>query len=103
MKKEQIEQLIGKKITQVIELKHDGSDFSAYSAATAKLKELGVSHGSMQRDALIGLAYGDYDISKWRNLGHEDILLLDGVMQCSGPLGFRNGDVTIYLADKKAE
>ena len=52
----------------------------------------------MQREAPIGLAFGDVCISKWRNLG-EDVNQLDGVMLCSDG-SFRDGTVTIYLAAK---
>lgn len=99
MTKEQAGQLIGKPIVEVFTFKGDPNDtFKAYSLATAKLKELGVSHGSMQREAPIGLAYGDVDISKWRDLG-EDVQNLDGVMLC-GAMGFRNGTVTVFLTAK---
>lgn len=100
MTKEAIEKAIGKKITFQMSFPLQG-DFEAYTEATKKLKEMGVSHGSMQRGAPIGLAYGDADISKWRNLG-GDVVQLDGVM-IADEGSFRNGTVTIYLADKPKE
>lgn len=100
MNKEFIEKLVGKKMTVQISypLGEGFDDFAAYDQAMKKLKELGVSAGSMQRGAPIGLAYGDADISKWRNLG-EDVKELDGVLIADDG-SFRSGCVTIYLAEK---
>ena len=97
MTKEAIEKAIGKKITFQMSFPLSG-DFEAHTEATKKLKEMGVSYGSMQREAPIGLAWGDADISKWRNLG-PDVKMLDGAMIADDG-SFRNGTVTIYLADK---
>ncbi len=71
-----------------------GDTFAAHSAAVAFLKEKGYSVGSMQRGSPIGVAKGDCDISKWRNLG-PDVKELDGVLVSDS---FREGSVTLYLA-----
>jgi hypothetical protein len=102
MTKAQVEQLLGKVIVEVFEFKAVPDDtFAAYTQACAKLKELGVSHGSMQREAPIGLAFGDVGISKWRDLG-PDVRELDGILiPMNG--SFRDGDAVIYLAAKPEE
>lgn len=99
MKKEQVEQLIGKKIVETISFP-GGETFEAYDKAIQKLRELGVSYGSMQRGEPIGLAYGEADISKWRNLG-PDVKMLDGLLIPNG--SFREGGATIYLAARPTE
>lgn len=99
MTKQQAAALIGKEIVTELVFKGKADDtFSAYYEAQEKLKELGVSAGSMQREAPIGLVFGDVGISKWRDLG-PDIRKLDGLLI---PLngGFRGGDAVIYLAKK---
>ena len=100
MTKEQAEKLLGKKLTLTLSfpLGESFGDFAALTVAEKKLKEMGISFGSMQRGEPIGLAYGDAYISKWRNLG-SDVQNLDGVMIADSG-SFRSGSVTIYLADK---
>lgn len=74
--------------------KADG-DFGAFYAAEKWVRENGYSVGSMERDRPIGLAKGDYYISKWRNLG-EDKLLLDGVIAEGSK---RENDITVIIFD----
>lgn len=97
MTKESVEKTIGKKVTFIKSFPLSG-DFEAYTEACKELEALGVSHGSMQRGSPIGLAFGDVAISKWRNLG-TDVLELDGLL-IADEGSFRNGTLTIYLADK---
>lgn len=100
MNQSQVEQLIGKKITQSFSFS-SADDFEAYNNALAQLEAMGVSVGSMQRNSPIGLAFGDYSISKWSYLG-EDLKELDGVMVATDG-SFRNGSITVFLTDKPEE
>lgn len=68
-------------------------DFKAFDAAVSLLQENGFSVGSMQRDDPIGLMYGDYDISKWRNLNEAERNGLHG--QLTGDK--RNGPVFVTI------
>lgn len=97
MSKEQIERTISKsiKFVKVFDAKL-GEDFSAINEATEFLRKHGYSVGSMQRGAPIGVAKGDCDISKWRNLG-SDVTQLDGVLVADS---FREGGVKLYLAQE---
>lgn len=54
---------------------------SGLTLAHEFLQEHGYSYGSMQREAPIGVAYGDVGIEKWRNLGEADKEILDGVIK----------------------
>lgn len=98
MGKESVEKTINKKIVFEKTFKA-GEDFAAHSEAIEFLKRFGYSVGSMQRTEPIGVALGDCDISKWRNLG-PDVTELDGVMVSES---FRNGDVTVYLSKQVEE
>lgn len=80
--------------TLKIEFNQTG-DFSAYTAAKAWCDERGISYGSTQRDAPVGLMYGDYEISKWRNMTAAEIAQLDG--RITGDK--RNGPVTITICE----
>lgn len=95
LNKEQIEKTIYKTIRTTKTFPATGT-FEAHSAACKFLAENGYSVGSMQRGAPIGVAKGDADISKWRNLG-EDVRDLDGVMVSDD---FREGSVTVYLSEE---
>lgn len=64
---------------QVITFTQEG-EFQAYYAACAWCEENGYSHGSMQRDAPIGILRGDWIIAKWRNLSAEERQQLDGTI-----------------------
>jgi hypothetical protein len=66
---------------QVIAFTQEG-EFEAYHAACAWCEENGYSHGSMQRDAPIGILKGDWIIAKWRNLSAEEREHLDGTITC---------------------
>ena len=94
--KEQIEKAIFKPIRFVKVFPSTGVAFEAYSDACEFLKEHGYSVGSMQRDAPIGVAKGDCDISKWFNLG-SDVKQLDGVLIADN---FREGGVKLYLSQE---
>jgi hypothetical protein len=74
--------------------KADG-DFGAFYAAEKWCCDNGYSVGSMERDRPIGLAKGNYDISKWHNLG-SDKQLLDGVIAEGSK---RENDVTVIIFD----
>jgi hypothetical protein len=91
--KEDVEQVLGKKVVAEKVFLTSGEDFAAYNDAVAFLEKNGYSHGSMQRGAPIGVCLGEAEISKWRNLG-PDVKSLDGVLIADS---FRNGKVTLYL------
>jgi hypothetical protein len=99
MTQEQLEKALGKKLKLVLEALAGEEDFQAYNSVEATLKKAGFSVGSMQREAPIGIVFGDADISKWRNLG-EDVKQLDGVIVCSPSP--RNGSVAVYVTHETA-
>lgn len=68
--------------------------FGAYNEAEEYCKALGVSVGRMCSPMPTGLAKGDFDIAKWKNLSASDKTLLDGVIVGD----FRNGPVRVYLS-----
>ena len=74
-------------------------DFEANRAAERFAEECGLSVGRMQGPAPRGLLYGDYDISKWRNMSTAEINALHGTMGGD----FREGPVTIRLFDSAPE
>lgn len=71
-------------------------DFEAVHAAEEWCRKNGISVGSTQAGSPIGLLYGDYLISKWRNLNDKAREALDGTM--TGDI--RNGPVTINIKDR---
>lgn len=94
-----IEKSIGKKMGYTrIFMQTPGDDFAAFYAAQAFITKIGYSMGSMQREAPIGVAKGDADISKWRNLG-SDVRLLDGALVPEGN-SMRDGNVVLFLAER---
>lgn len=68
--------------------------FGAYHEAEEYCKALGVSVGRMCHPLPTGLAKGEFDIAKWKNLSAEDKTLLDGVIVGD----FREGPVKVYLS-----
>jgi hypothetical protein len=68
-------------------------EFAASHAAEEWCARHGISVGFMQRRDPRGLLYGDYAISKWRNLTAEHRRSLDGRM--TGDM--RNGPVTVTI------
>jgi len=70
-------------------------DFKAMWAAEEWCRNNGISYGPTQAGKPRGLKYGDYAISKWKNLDIRDIALLDGKM--TGDM--RNGPVCIEIND----
>jgi hypothetical protein len=75
---------------------NETGDFAAVHAAEKWCSENGISVGTMQAGSPRGLKRGNYTISKWRNMFHEEIEDLDGTM--TGDM--RNGPVHIELKDK---
>jgi len=73
-------------------------DFAALNAAQDWCKENGISYGSNQRGAPVGLMRGDFLISKWRNLSKAEIDQLDGTMIGN----MRNGPVVITMKARKS-
>lgn len=69
------------------------NDFDAVYEAETWLKSRGFAYGSMQRDSPRGIMFGDFDISKWRNLNKADIKALHGVMRGD----MRHGPVIVEL------
>ncbi|MBB5875857.1 hypothetical protein [Xanthomonas sp. 3498] len=72
---------------------NDTGDFAALRAAEAWCRERGVSYGSQQRGAPIGLLVGDYAIAKWRNLSKAERAALHGTI--TGDT--RNGPVVLRI------
>jgi len=56
-------------------------DFAALNEAEDFLRERGFSVGSSQRGAHRGIMFGDYGISKWRNLSKQEQAELHGVIR----------------------
>lgn len=77
-----------------IEFTQQGT-FQALNAARAWCRENGVSYGSSCAMRPTGLLFGEYAISKWRNLSKQERDDLHGTM--SGE--FREGPVVIELKD----
>lgn len=69
--------------------------FNAAHDAEKFLRDRGFSLGSSQADGPQGILFGDYAISKWRNMSSAEIKQLHGVMRGDG----REGPLTIYLHD----
>lgn len=80
--------------TEIFE--NDGTEWSAWRACQAWLKEHGYDHGSMQRDAPIGVHRAPASISKWRNMTGDERASLDGRIEWlnGGP---RNGTAMLRL------
>lgn len=74
------------------------SDFEALRAAETHLRARGFSYGSSERGAPTGVMYGEFDISKWRNLSAEDRKSLDGAILAGD---HRNGPVVIVIQNEK--
>lgn len=67
-------------------------DFEAVRAAEAFLAAAGFSVGIMQAHSPRGILFGDYDISKWRNMSRHEKEELDGEM-----IGGRDGPVKVSI------
>ncbi len=66
-----------------------------------ELKARGYSVGSMQREAPMGIAFGDCYISKWRNLETDDFYALDGrVTFYPSPRNATRATIEWYVAAK---
>lgn len=81
-----------KKLTKTFDRK---GTFNALHDAEKFLRDRGFSLGSSQADGPQGIMFGDYAISKWRNMGKAEISALHGVMRGDG----REGPLTIFLLD----
>jgi len=57
-----------------------GEQFRGLYSAQTFLKAHGFSYGSVQRDAPIGILFGDCIIAKWRNLSDADRSCLHGTI-----------------------
>jgi len=73
--------------------------WAAVSEAERFLADRGFSVGAMQGPAPRAIMYGDYLISKWRNLRPADIAENHGVMVGN----MRNGPVTITIYSRATE
>ena len=67
-------------------------DFEAVRVAERFLADAGFSVGIMQAHAPRGILFGDYSISKWRNMTPREVSRLDGKM-----VGGRAGPVNITI------
>ena len=70
--------------------------FEALNAALRYCGEHGISAGTLQRGAPIGLMRGDYLIQKWRNLSKRERAALDGALTTSTG-SFRDGPVVLEI------
>ncbi|MES2904912.1 MAG: hypothetical protein V4696_12060 [Pseudomonadota bacterium] len=67
-------------------------DFAASDQAEVFLKEAGFSLGSSRRGAPTACMFGDYTVSKWRNLNHDERRETHATLtgdRRNGPLSFR--------------
>ncbi len=62
-------------------------DFAANRAAIMALEANGFSLGPMQRGAPRAVMFGEYDISKWRNLSHDERREAHGTLTGDGRQG----------------
>ncbi|ARR55358.1 hypothetical protein HY78_18885 [Rhizorhabdus wittichii DC-6] len=69
-------------------------DFTAMYAAERACRDAGFSIGASQRGAPRGLLFGDFIISKWRNMTQRQRLDLHAEM-----VGGRDGPVAVALRD----
>lgn len=99
---EQLEDLLGKPLTNEKRFPRSDTAFAAVSEAEAFCLKMGFSVGRHQRDAPIGIkrGRGQWDIQKWRNLDREHKKLLDGVIVGSDK---RHGPVTVLWADEEPD
>ena len=91
-----LEQDLGKKMifSKVFE---SGETFGAFRAAETFCQVRGFSVGRMQREAPVGIARGEFDIQKWRNLSRKDRQRLDGAIIGEDK---RNGPVTVLYCEE---
>lgn len=68
-------------------------DFAATSYAEKMLEQAGFAVGSSQRGSPRGIMFGNYHVSKWRNLRPSEIEQLHGQIIGDG----RNGPLTIKI------
>ncbi|WP_341893791.1 hypothetical protein [Ferrovibrio terrae] len=73
-----------------------GTEFSAWRAAEAFLSERGFSVGSTQKGAASGILFGDFKISKWRNLSPKERNQLHGTVHA---LDIRSGSAVVTLRE----
>lgn len=68
-------------------------DFQALRACEHFLRDAGFSFGSWQRGAPCGAMYGDFDISKWRNMTAAERSALHASFSGDG----RDGPITLVF------
>ncbi|MCW0447230.1 hypothetical protein [Xanthomonas sacchari] len=78
--------------TLIVQFEQTG-EFAALDAARAWCCERGVSYGSLQQGAPIGLLVGDYAISKWRNMSATERAAQHGTITGDG----RNGPLELRI------
>lgn len=71
---------------------HEGT-FAALHACERFLADNGFSFGSWQRGAPCAVMFGDYEISKWRNLNRSERATIHGQFSGDG----RNGPIILTL------
>ncbi len=71
--------------------------FAAVHAAEQWCAENGIAVGTMQGPSPRGLMYGDWDISKWRNMSKQE------QAQCHGTMtgDMRHGPVVVEIDESK--
>lgn len=75
------------------------ADYEALQKAQDWCDENGYSYGNLQADAPIGLLFGEFEISKWRNMSSAERKALDGTMDAPGRT-YRKGPVIVTLKEK---
>ena len=83
-------------------INRDGVEFSASHDAERWCEARGISVGHMERDRPRGLLFGDFEISKWRNMTTAEQRELHGHM-VAGAGSFRGGPITVRLFTVSAE
>lgn len=73
----------------------DGVDFAAIFAAEKRVKDLGMTYGSMQRDDPIACYSGAEYVSKWRGLSLAERLQMDAAIVGDK----RNGPVWVLFRE----
>jgi len=98
MNVEQISEVVGKKVAQVIEVTAigDKDDFAITRAYENKVKELGYDIGSMARDMPRALAKNT-SIAKWYNIPRSEYPRIEGVVLCKDQRNGSSAEIVIFV------
>lgn len=76
------------------------ADFDAYHRAVKFLTDRGFSVGPMQANSPTGVMFGQWDVSKWRNLSKVQQQACDAVITAGN---FRHGPVTVTMREHASQ